>query len=252
MTEKRQAGGLSYFAPATFPEKPDKFDIDRLTRYISINIVQMRYFMKDTRIQNAGLWELAVLSLLREGPMHPYEMQRLIKERHKDDVLVLRKGSLYHAINRLLLSQLIEVVETGRQGRRPERTTYGITENGRAAQCRWLAEIVATPRLEPSEFMAAVSFLVYLPPHDALICLEQRRKRLEAEIAGLTAAIKALVARVGRINLLESEYLKAMRQAELKWTKAIIADLQSGHLTWDLEEILAQVNAAKKSEVIKR
>ena len=33
--------------------------------------------------------------------MHPYEMQRLIRERHKDDVLDLKRGSLYHAIDRL-------------------------------------------------------------------------------------------------------------------------------------------------------
>ena len=61
-----------------------------------------------------GLWELAVLSLLRERPMHPYEILRTLKSRHKDDVLVLKRGSLYHAIRRLEVDGLIEALETSR------------------------------------------------------------------------------------------------------------------------------------------
>jgi outer membrane protein assembly factor BamB len=46
--------------------------------------------------------------------MHPYEMQRLIRQRHKDDFLDLKRGSLYHAIERLLRAGPIEVWETSR------------------------------------------------------------------------------------------------------------------------------------------
>ena len=66
-----------------------------------------------------GLWDLAVLCFLRERPMHPYEMNRLLLERHWDDVLVLKKGSLYHAIRRVLDAGLIEALGTSRDGRRP-------------------------------------------------------------------------------------------------------------------------------------
>ena len=68
-----------------------------------------------------GIWELTVLCTLREGAMHPYEIQRLLRERHKDELLVLKRGSLYHAINRLLLAGLIETVSTGRRGRSARR-----------------------------------------------------------------------------------------------------------------------------------
>src|SRR5213082_2812156 len=84
------------------------------------------------------LWELAVLSLLRERPMHPYEILRLLKERHKDDVLVLKRGSLYNAIRRLEGAQFIEALETTRNGRRPERTTYRLTEAGERGLTDWL------------------------------------------------------------------------------------------------------------------
>jgi DNA-binding PadR family transcriptional regulator len=47
------------------------------------------------------LWDVAVLACLRERPMHPYEIQRVLRTRRKDDVLVLKRGSLYEAIARL-------------------------------------------------------------------------------------------------------------------------------------------------------
>ena len=48
-----------------------------------------------------GIWEIAVLGTLRDAPMHPYQMQRLLRHRHKDEILALKRGSLYHAIGRL-------------------------------------------------------------------------------------------------------------------------------------------------------
>jgi len=77
--------------------------------------------------------------------MHPYEMQRLLLERHWDEVLVLKRGSLYHAIKRLLKSKLITVIGTSRDGLRPERTTYRITPSGEEELVRWLREMVSVP-----------------------------------------------------------------------------------------------------------
>src|SRR5262252_2075083 len=89
------------------------------------------YPMSQTKNEQHNLWCVTVLCLLRVKPMHPYEMQRLIREWHKDEFLDLKRGSLYHAIERLRQHQCIEVVETVREGRRPERTVYRLTERGR-------------------------------------------------------------------------------------------------------------------------
>ena len=53
-----------------------------------------------TRIANP--LALAVLALLFERPMHPYEMAATMKERHKEDSIKLRYGSLYTVIDMLL------------------------------------------------------------------------------------------------------------------------------------------------------
>jgi DNA-binding PadR family transcriptional regulator len=188
-----------------------------------------------------GLWELAVLALLREKPMHPYEIQRLLKSRHKDDVLVLKRGSLYHAIRRLVDAALIEELATTREGLRPERTTYAITPAGEDALLGWLKRRVAVPLHEQSHFMGSISFLYQIDPTEAATGLEQRLRRLQEEIARFDAAITNVGPRIGRIHVLESEYARAMRVAEAKWTREILADLRNGDLTWSFKAILRQV-----------
>ncbi len=190
-----------------------------------------------------GLWDLVVLCLLRERAMHPYEMQRLLVERHKDDVLVLKRGSLYHAIGRLQRAGLIATVETLRAGRRPERTIYRLTPDGRAAHLRWLQEMIARPQPERSDFMASISLLVYLAPADARARLEERARALGAEIAALESKLATLRARLPRIHLVELEYLLAMRRAEAAWVATVVPDLAAGSFTWDLEALLAALPA---------
>src|SRR6516225_7758067 len=111
------------------------------------------------RINYRNLWALTVLCLLRQRPMHPYEMQRLIRQRHKDEFLDLKRGSLYHAIERLQKAGLIEVVQTSREGKRPERTVYRLSEKGDREIIDWLRELLAKPVQEASLFLAAMSFV---------------------------------------------------------------------------------------------
>jgi len=199
-----------------------------------------------TRTERGSLWELAVLALLREEPMHPYQMQRLLRERREDQVLGLKRGSLYHAIHRLTRSGLIEVVETGRQGRRPERTTYRLAAHGERELVRRLRERLATPQADPSEFMGSISFLVHLSPKDAAAQLELRRETLERQREGLAAGLRMVRRNVDRVHLIEIEYQIAMIEAELEWMRGRISELRSGRFSWDLTKILRGVRAARR------
>jgi DNA-binding PadR family transcriptional regulator len=189
--------------------------------------------MARDHISYRNLWALTVLCLLRERPMHPYEMQRLIRQRHKDEFLDLKRGSLYHAIERLQKAGLIEAVETTREGRRPERTTYRLSDRGELEVLEWLRELLAKPVREPSQFLAALSFLPHLSADDAVDQLHARASRLELEILALDAVLEKMVPQIGRAVLVEIEYVRAMRQAELEWVRALGVDIRSGRLTWD-------------------
>jgi DNA-binding PadR family transcriptional regulator len=214
----------------------------------------MNYMIANPEI-NIGIWELAVLGTLREAPMHPYQMQRLLKHRHKDEILALKPGSLYHAIGRLERAGLIESVATTRNGRRPERTTYRLTPAGREELLATLRKIVSTPRRESSEFMAAMSFLVHLTPFEALPFLVERSRRLQDEIEKQRAILREVGRFVDKINLIENEYLLAMLKAERDWVMRLAADVREGRLTWDLEKmytlIKGHTEAAGRLEELK-
>src|SRR5215469_6283966 len=91
---------------------------------------------------------LAVLEVLHECPRHPYDIHQTMQEREVWRMVKLTTGSLYHTIERLADDGLIEVVETSRAGRRPERTTYRVTEAGMDAFAARLRALVAEPVTE--------------------------------------------------------------------------------------------------------
>lgn len=181
---------------------------------------------------------LAILALLYEAPMHPYRMQRLIRERGKDKVVnVRRRASLYQMINQLLKAGLIAVRETSRDERFPERTVYQLTEEGRVTGLEWLREMLATPNDEFPEFPAAVSLIPLLLPEDALAQLEKREATLAARLAAIDEAVEKFAQGLPRLFLLEEEYMRAVLVTELDWLRGVIADLKSGALTWSYDGI---------------
>ena len=157
---------------------------------------------------------LTVLSILAEQSRHPYEIQRLIRQRHKDFAVVPPRN-LYHAVERLQQAGLVEPVEINREGNRPERTIYRITEEGREDLQTWLTEMLSTPRAEYPAFMVALSLLAHLPAELVVRDLQSRAALLEGETAGTEATLRALKTQLPRLVLLELEYTLALRQAEL-------------------------------------
>jgi len=205
---------------------------------VYLNHLKITIGMSRKKTGFRNLWSLTLLSLLRIRPMHPYEMQRLIKLFHKDDFLNLKRGSLYNSIDQLLRAELIAVLEITRAGRRPERTIYQITEKGRHELVEWLRQLLATPTPDPIQFFAALSFLPVLEPEDVIQQLEHRSGLLATEMKNFKTVLKKMIPEIGRLVLVEVEYSLAMRTAEWKWVRAIIADLRSRKLNWDPEAIL--------------
>jgi DNA-binding PadR family transcriptional regulator len=181
---------------------------------------------------------LAVLSLLVTGPLHPYGMQRLIRQWGKDRVVnVGQRASLYKTIKRLHDAGLIAVRQTERDQQYPERTVYELTEAGREAARAWLADMLAVPRNEFPQFPAALSFAMLLEPAEALAVLERRAAILRESLAGLTRDLESYAPVLPRVTLLDDEYLRAVTAAELSWVSGVIAGLRSGALTWSEEEL---------------
>jgi len=200
----------------------------------------------DTPMRSSPL-ALTVLSLLSYKPLHPYGVQRLIKQWGKDQVVnVGQRTGLYRTIDRLLAAGLIAVRETGRDQQYPERTVYEITDEGRAAARAWLIEMLRTPKQEFPEFPAALSQLLLLEPAEMLAALDDRRDRLAASLRAMDATAATEAARgLPRITMLESEYLQAVTAAELAWLDGVVDDLRSGRLVWSVEQLMAFAGEAE-------
>ncbi|MFD8030215.1 PadR family transcriptional regulator [Streptomyces sp. NPDC059717] len=183
---------------------------------------------------------LTVLALLHFQPLHPYGIQRLIKQWGKDQVVnVGQRASLYRTIDRLLATGLVTVRETGRDQQYPERTVYELTDAGRSTMSVWLKEMLAAPKQEFPQFPAALSFVLMLAPEEALDVLEQRAATLAQtlEAHDKSLAEQTEVHGLPRVTTLEEEYLRAMTAAELDWIRAVTDDLSSGRLSWSVDEL---------------
>ena len=75
-----------------------------------------------------NLMALAVLATVVQRPMHRYETASPMRACGKDQDMDVKWGSLYTVVQNLAKHGFLEVVGTSRQGARPERTVFRITE----------------------------------------------------------------------------------------------------------------------------
>lgn len=174
---------------------------------------------------------LAVMALLYERPMHPYEAASLMRERHKHEAVRLNYGALYKVVGALAREGLIVPVETVHEGRRPERTVYALAEAGRTEYLGWLRELLRESVKEYTQFAAGLAFVAALPPAEAASLLAERECLLEEEVAEKKAALISLVeSGLPEFLLVESEHEVALREAELLWVRRLVCRIEDGTL----------------------
>jgi DNA-binding PadR family transcriptional regulator len=172
---------------------------------------------------------LAVLGCLSERPMHPYEISSTLRSRGKEASIKLNFGSLYAVVNSLQKHGLIKSRETTREGRRPERTVYEITEAGTAEFEDWLAELLSSPAEGFTALEAGLSLMPGLPPDEVARLLEDRTVRLEITLKGMAATYELMTERgLPELFLVEEKYRAAITQAELEFVRALARDIRTG------------------------
>jgi DNA-binding PadR family transcriptional regulator len=190
---------------------------------------------------------LTVLALLHYKPLHPYGVQRLIKEWGKDQVVkVGQRAGVYRTIERLQADGLITVKETGRDQAYPERTVYEITDTGRTVARSWLLDMLSTPKQEFPQFPAALSHLLMLTSAEIQDALGQRLHTLTEALIEIDGNLADQTGRdLPRVSLLEFEYLRTITAAEVQWLQSVLADLRAGRLNWSPEMLAAFDDAAE-------
>ena len=174
---------------------------------------------------------LAVLVCLYEKPMHPYEVAQTLRTRAKEQSVRLNYGSLYAVVESLEKKGFIKATGTLREGKRPQRTVYEITDEGSLEMTDWLTELIGTPNKEYPAFQAGLSFLPALDPDDALAALRHRAEALTMKLVAMRGAMQAARdAGLPRIFELESEYEERTLSAELVFVRALLEEMENGTL----------------------
>lgn len=176
---------------------------------------------------------LTVLRLLDAQPQHPYELRQQMREQGIDQLVKVTHGALYYTVETLTKNGLIQPTETGRQGNRPERTVYAITEAGRDRARDRLRALLSTTAAEYPSYCAALAFLALIPMGEALKHLELRSVMLEGELSASQTQYEALRKRgTPPIAIVEMLYIQAHLRADLDLTRAICSDIRSERLVW--------------------
>jgi DNA-binding PadR family transcriptional regulator len=183
---------------------------------------------------------MLALGLLTERPMHPYEMLRVLRARGEDRLVPLSNGTFYHAVSRLAASGLAVEEAVGRDGNRPERTTYAITDAGRAASQDWVRREL--PRIDHSlEFRVALSEAHDLPREEVVELLDRRRRTLEERRASLADAVARADGRGVPLQfLLDADRDLVLLDTDLRWHDDVRARLLDPSIPWGIDEVPAQ------------
>ena len=194
---------------------------------------------------------LAILVLLYERPMHPYEMATTLRERRKENSIRLNYGALYAVIEQLLRQNFIAVREVLKEGRRPVKTIYELRSLGEAELIDWMRELVSSPSKEYPMFEAALSLLPALPPEEVIALLEIRIGLLEKTIEEIDKEKRICrEMKLPRLFSLESEYYEAITLAEYEFSKDLLDDLKRDDrkLRSGWTELRKQLLAAKEAD----
>ena len=176
---------------------------------------------------------ISVLALLKEEPMHAYEMYQLLVKRHHHWLVKVRPGSLYHTVERLARQNYVRATGTERAGNRPERTTYELTPEGDAALTRRVETGIEEYVHEYPLFPVVLSEAHNLEPDDAAGAFRQRLAALDAELAELHASIAEVTERqVPEQFWVAADYQRAVLAAERDWLATLIHRIESKDLSW--------------------
>jgi DNA-binding PadR family transcriptional regulator len=171
--------------------------------------------------------ELAILSLIAEQPRHGYEIERVIEERGMRDWTEIGFSSIYYLLNKLEKAGLIKSQLQQTKGRGPARKVYSITKTGWQAEIDGSLEALATPRNASVPFLLGLSNLPSLPQERALESLNQYTGQLEERLEFLLRRVEEQQPLPPFVEAM-FDYSVRMIEAELKWMRDFILELETG------------------------
>jgi DNA-binding PadR family transcriptional regulator len=166
--------------------------------------------------------ELAVLGLLKERPMHGYQLSRELGD-SLGGLWRVSYGSLYPTLRRLERDGAIESQPGDDRGARRKKKVYRITSLGEQLFLELLQETPHDTQTEDARFRMRLAFFRYLPPETRIRLLERRRQALQQRLATIAESTRA-----GRGGA--DDYARALMEhhretigSDITWLEGLIA-----------------------------
>jgi DNA-binding PadR family transcriptional regulator len=170
---------------------------------------------------------LVILGVLRDRPLHGYEIKHIIED-HMGDWTNIAFGSIYFALKKLSEEEFVEKAGVEQEGGRPSRTIYQITEAGRAEFLRLLREVWAEVERHYYAIDIGLAFAGALPSDEVKGYLEGRIAQLEEILPHLAEHKAEILAMedVPRRAAAVFEHSAVHFEAELAWTRNLLAEME--------------------------
>ncbi|MGE5225673.1 MAG: PadR family transcriptional regulator [Planctomycetaceae bacterium] len=163
--------------------------------------------------------ELAILGLLKERPMHGYQLSRELSEQ-LGGLRRVSYGSLYPTLRRLERDGAVEATGSGATGGR-RKTVYRITPEGEALFLELLEEPTPDGQGEDARFRVRLAFFRYLSPEKRIRLMERRRAGLQERLDEIKAAAHG-PAEDDDYQRALLEHGRAATEADIAWLNGLI------------------------------
>lgn len=166
-----------------------------------------------------NLSRLMVLGLLAHGPRHGHQIRRDAEQTNVGNWGGVSVGALYRELRQMEGEDLVEPLRTEQVGRRPARTVYRITDEGRR-ELRILRErAIRDLHHGPDAFGVALVFSRAWDRAELIGLLNARRQAIAAALEGVKAECIHLEARgaIGPLDIAMFRRRAMQLEAELCW-----------------------------------
>jgi DNA-binding PadR family transcriptional regulator len=171
--------------------------------------------------------ELAVLGLLKERPIHGYQLSRELG----DSLGGLRRvsyGSLYPTLRRLERDGAIESEAGDERGARRKKV-YRITPKGEQIFLELLQETPSDTQTEDARFRMRLAFFRHLPPETRIRLMERRRQALQERLSKLAESQRT--GRADDYGRALIEHNRSVTESDITWLEGLIAAERTKNVT---------------------
>lgn len=177
--------------------------------------------------------ELAILGLLKQQPMHGYQLTRELGG-SLGGFWRVSYGSLYPTLRRLERDGLVTPVP-GESGGGRRKAVFGITEQGERAFLELLQETPNDSSTEDTRFRVRLAFFRYLPPETRIRLLERRQAYLAERLSTFDDSLPTAREGADDYTISLIEHGRDATQSDIEWLDGLIQNEQTHTTTRDLE-----------------